>query len=515
MGRSPSPKTRPKLLVETLEDRRLLSSGGFASGWDDQARDMTDRDIMAPPVWGTMSSSGVSASSTQSTPTDESTSWSNPGASWDGWSSGFQPVKDQAPTPTGTQAYGSKAGDDPPSYTSGTPTGTASGTSGETQAWATPTAYTPQGNDSTPDRPTSGWTIESAASTGNDPAGAPTSASPAPSSPAPTSPAPSSPVSAAPAPSSPAPSLPVSASPAPISPVLVSPVPISPARTSPSPASPTPTDYGPRNSSVEASDWTPTRSTDEASSALTSPAVSAASIPPVGVAPHDETAAPAARVSPSLVPANHVETDTSVHTDGAETSAASESPASPAGDIPLDQEIVSRFSSPRMSSPWSPASGPSLIGSQAHTAPDPGLGKGVSESREPVEGPGVSIEGDGIGTGEAEPEPLAIASVGEGVERPDPQFADMILSLVPVDRSALEGMVERFLDPLEGFSPSIAGWNGPMGLLAASLTVAATVLAVDISLRIRRAREDGGEAEGDDDIIGFPGLPGLGKGATS
>ena len=150
--------------------------------------------------------------------------------------------------------------------------------------------------------------------------------------------------------------------------------------------------------------------------------------------------------------------------------------------------------------------------SQARGNLDPGLAKGAGEGRAIAEGPGSQP----LGTGTAEsPEgrpDLALVEVGEPTETPDPRLADLIVDLLPSGRASLEGIVDRFLEPLDGLSVAMPGRDASIGLLAASLTVAATVLAVEVTLRSRRDREADGIDEEGGQFVDFPGLPSLGRG---
>jgi hypothetical protein len=71
----------------------------------------------------------------------------------------------------------------------------------------------------------------------------------------------------------------------------------------------------------------------------------------------------------------------------------------------------------------------------------------------------------------------------------EPQLAGMIQSFLPFDRAAMETAIDRFLEPFEGLASSMPELRGPMGWITASLTAAATVVAVEVAIRLRRARE--------------------------
>jgi hypothetical protein len=110
-----------------------------------------------------------------------------------------------------------------------------------------------------------------------------------------------------------------------------------------------------------------------------------------------------------------------------------------------------------------------------------------------------AVDQSGIGLiGEARP--------GETIELPEPDLAGMIQSFLPFDRLAMEDAVDRFLEPFEGLASSMPELRGPMGLITASLAAAATVVAVEVAIRLRRARE---EELGADDVEGLTSFPGL------
>jgi hypothetical protein len=208
----------------------------------------------------------------------------------------------------------------------------------------------------------------------------------------------------------------------------------------------------------------------------------------------------------------HIDNGSSTHSEDTESSVSDGSPPSVVGSLPIDPESAPG-NSPRGSATSSMTSGLGSITASARVVLDAGSAKGVTEGRSPGETPRTSIEvpegvEDWAGDGN-----LARSQVGAELDRPDPQLADMIMSLMPFDRSSLEGIVDRFLEPLDGLSSSVLGGNGPMNLLTASLTLAVTVLTVDVSLRIRRSLEEERDGDGAEEFIGFPGLPGLGRGS--
>ncbi len=121
----------------------------------------------------------------------------------------------------------------------------------------------------------------------------------------------------------------------------------------------------------------------------------------------------------------------------------------------------------------------------------------------PVETPDASAWEAGTTEGLARGESSEPARPDLEFDAPAPQLADLIVDLLPFGRSLSESAVAQLLGPLEGLASSMPELYGPLGLLAASLTLGVAVLAVDVSLRARRSDE----AEGDE--AGFAGYPGL------
>ena len=103
---------------------------------------------------------------------------------------------------------------------------------------------------------------------------------------------------------------------------------------------------------------------------------------------------------------------------------------------------------------------------------------------------------------------LAGAIPAEGPAAVDPQLAGVITSVLPFGRATIEEAIDQFLEPFDGFAPSLLGMGGPLGLVTASLTVASTVLAAEVAIRLRRSRDEG-EGEGESGPARFPGLPGF------
>jgi hypothetical protein len=403
-------KTRISPSVEALEDRRLLSSAGPPSGWDDPSFVMPDHADLAPSARGSMLGSGDVAGSRA------------PGsAEADGPTPGISAIPDDRPDsapveqhrPSASPAPAPQGGDQSPTYPDGR--GPADG-----QDW------------------TASVTVASTAW-----------ASPAPS---------------------------------------------------------TPTGYA---ESIQPDDSVAARDPEG-----DPPTVGATFVPPpeapARAAFSPATWAPTARLVVSFVTPAHVETDPSAHPEDTEPPTADNSAVAVVGMLPVEPNVAPG-NSPRGSSTTGPAKGPGSASVPGRPALDVVPTKGVAEARSPEEAPPTLIEeaegseGRAVGAGD-----LAQTRIVEAIDRPDPQLADMIMSLLPVDRSALDGIADRFLDPLDGLS-SVTSLNGPMGLLAASLTLTVTVLAAEMSLRMRRARE------GDDDesLGGFPGLPGLARGSIS
>jgi hypothetical protein len=94
----------------------------------------------------------------------------------------------------------------------------------------------------------------------------------------------------------------------------------------------------------------------------------------------------------------------------------------------------------------------------------------------------------------------------ETVELPEPDLAGMIQSFLPFDRSSMEGAIDLFLEPFDGLASTMTELRGPMGLITASLATAATVVAVEVAIRLRRDREQELGADEVDDLTTFPGI---------
>jgi hypothetical protein len=94
----------------------------------------------------------------------------------------------------------------------------------------------------------------------------------------------------------------------------------------------------------------------------------------------------------------------------------------------------------------------------------------------------------------------------ETIKLPEPDLAGMIQSVLPFDRSAMDGAIDQLFEPFDGLATSMPELRGPLGLITASLTVAATVVAVEVALRIRRSRE---EDLGGEDVEGLTTFPGI------
>jgi hypothetical protein len=92
------------------------------------------------------------------------------------------------------------------------------------------------------------------------------------------------------------------------------------------------------------------------------------------------------------------------------------------------------------------------------------------------------------------------------IEAPQPALADVIQSFLPIDRSAVDVAIDRFLEPFDGLASSMPELRGPMGLISASLAAAATVVAVEVAIRLRRARENELGADDFESAATFPGI---------
>jgi hypothetical protein len=83
---------------------------------------------------------------------------------------------------------------------------------------------------------------------------------------------------------------------------------------------------------------------------------------------------------------------------------------------------------------------------------------------------------------------------------------ETVQSFLPFDRSSMEGAIDLFLEPFDGLASTMTELRGPMGLITASLATAATVVAVEVAIRLRRDREQELGADEVDDLTTFPGI---------
>ena len=151
----------------------------------------------------------------------------------------------------------------------------------------------------------------------------------------------------------------------------------------------------------------------------------------------------------------------------------------------------------------SPAPSGGLSGSQAPAT----SGSNSETSRRP----GLVTEGPESGNWELD-ESRTVSSEEESdqvgsLPMPEPALAGLMRAMSPLDRDALEQAIERIFEPLDGLTSSIPELRGPVGLLLASLSAAATVVGVEVAIRLRRRRDEEG-ASGDDvrNLSTFPGI---------
>jgi hypothetical protein len=432
MGTLPSRKPRTLLVVEALEDRRLLSLSGATSAWDRPAFDVADHAELAPATFGPTSSTGDEAQA----PGPES-------PDLDASSRDFAASTDASPTGSSTSSWSSWTTDEA-ADTPGDATPTvdptpmpAAWSSDRAAALTTSAAFPSAGSVDSPSTGTSltSWSWPASAEGSVSTAGA-----------------------------------------------VGSTLPVSSALASLAGRTP-----GGAPSATEAASVAPMEASSRAIS-LGSGAI--------------------ARSSVSLVTTSRVEATPSAHADSAEPSEAVGAPVPLVGAASSDPDVAAMGSSRGAST-----TGPGSPSASAPIRPalDPSVTREVDDGRSPDPAPPTAIvEAESL-PGQSGIENLAASRLGDGPDRPDPQLADLIMSLMPIDRSSLDGIVGRFLDPMAGISATMTGSNAYLGLLASSLTLAIAVVAVDVTLRIKRSREDE-EAEA---LVAFPGLPGFGNGAIS
>jgi hypothetical protein len=101
---------------------------------------------------------------------------------------------------------------------------------------------------------------------------------------------------------------------------------------------------------------------------------------------------------------------------------------------------------------------------------------------------------------------------GEAVEVqvPAAQAAQLLTHFLPFDQASLESAIDGLLEQLDDLGAGRVGWPTSMGLLPASLALAAAALAAETALRLRRRDDEAIAAAGDGEVAlaRFPGLPG-------
>jgi hypothetical protein len=102
------------------------------------------------------------------------------------------------------------------------------------------------------------------------------------------------------------------------------------------------------------------------------------------------------------------------------------------------------------------------------------------------------------------PEPAGEAAS----EMPGPQMADLITSFLPSSHEVLDEAIERFLEPLDELGGVLPEVQPSLGLIPTSLAVAASFLALDLALRVRRPKGKEIPLDRDAVLFSFPGLPG-------
>lgn len=95
-----------------------------------------------------------------------------------------------------------------------------------------------------------------------------------------------------------------------------------------------------------------------------------------------------------------------------------------------------------------------------------------------------------------------------GLDLTDPQAADLITGFLPFSAESLHHAIDQFLDPMEGVGGGLPELAEPSNLGPASWAVAATVVALEVAIRIKRSRRrDGAKQLSDEPTPRFPGLP--------
>jgi hypothetical protein len=130
----------------------------------------------------------------------------------------------------------------------------------------------------------------------------------------------------------------------------------------------------------------------------------------------------------------------------------------------------------------------------------------------------AALHGSEPGT-RSETESIAVETDdGAGSEEvPSPRYSDLLTEFLPFDRSSLENAIDRFLVQVESLGADLADLGEPTSLLPTLTAAALTVLASEVVLRRRRAREEARDvpAEAAEDELtrfaGFPNLWGLGE----
>jgi hypothetical protein len=186
-----------------------------------------------------------------------------------------------------------------------------------------------------------------------------------------------------------------------------------------------------------------------------------------------------------------------------------EAPAAATGSLAAapDPTIGGPLHAPALTSSLN---GPGSLTNPLRIAIAAGDAKGFPDERASAGEPRGSDRGAGWNEAKPGVGGLATNRAGEALDVPDPQMADLITGFLPIGRASLESAIDRFLDPFDDLGAAMPDQlHGSLSLVPASLAVAVTVLALDVAIRLRRARGEETEADDDAGLVPFPGLPGL------
>jgi hypothetical protein len=233
------------------------------------------------------------------------------------------------------------------------------------------------------------------------------------------------------------------------------------------------------------------------------PAVGSVALPPRAV-----PAFTVARSSPELVQTSsrvELTPPTPTPAPGRSASVAGETLLAVASSIASPPEVATSPDQSRGLVAFSLPIGPGLFAGQVAPQMMPTPSTGFSEPSQPHQ---VPIGQPGEADVSSSFEPPAVGRSGEPLEIvvSEPAVAEMIQSFLPFDRSTLETAIDHFLEPFDSLASTMPELRGPMGLITASLAAAATVVAVEVAIRLRRARE---QDLGSDDVESLASFPGI------